>query len=134
MAAKTSSSQRKTIGRVMHEAKHGELKSGPAGKGGKVKSRKQAIAIALHEAGASKKDSSSERRRSYGKTKSKEARGRTAQQEKEGKSHVGARGRKESSPAMRRKSPSRGASSRSSDAKRTASRSKSTRSRSNKKS
>jgi hypothetical protein len=46
--------QRKTAGRVMHEFKHGELKSGPAGKGGKVKSRRQAIAIALHEAGASK--------------------------------------------------------------------------------
>jgi len=51
---KTSPSQRKTTGRVMHEFAHGELKSGPNGKGGKVKSRKQAIAIALHEAGASK--------------------------------------------------------------------------------
>ena len=28
--------QRKTTGRVMHEFTHGELKSGPAGKGGKV--------------------------------------------------------------------------------------------------
>ncbi len=34
---------------VMHEYKHGELKSG---KGGKVKSRKQAIAIGLSEARA----------------------------------------------------------------------------------
>jgi hypothetical protein len=34
----------------MHEFKHGELKSGPGGKGGKVKSRKQAIAIGLSEA------------------------------------------------------------------------------------
>ena len=50
MAAKTSSSQRRTVGRVMHEAKHGELKSGPGGKGGKVKSRKQAIAIGLSKA------------------------------------------------------------------------------------
>jgi Family of unknown function (DUF6496) len=50
----TSPSQRKTEGRVMHEFKHGELKSGPGGKGGKVKSRRQAIAIALKEAGASK--------------------------------------------------------------------------------
>jgi Family of unknown function (DUF6496) len=48
----TSPSQRKTEGRVMHEFKHGELKSGPGGKGGKVKSRRQAIAIALKEAGA----------------------------------------------------------------------------------
>jgi hypothetical protein len=35
---------------VMHEFKHGDLKSGKGGKGGKVKSRKQAIAIGLSEA------------------------------------------------------------------------------------
>src|SRR5262245_11962665 len=98
--ARTSPRQRKTTGRVMHEFKHGELKRGRGGKGGKVKSRKQAIAIALHEAGASKYDSKSERARSYAKTKRKEARGETAQQEKEGKSHVGARGKQESSRAM----------------------------------
>ena len=51
--ASTTPRQRRTTGRVMHEFKHGELKSGPAGKGGKVKSRRQAIAIALKEAGAS---------------------------------------------------------------------------------
>ena len=98
--AKTSPRQRKTAGRVMHEFKHGELKSGRAGKGGKVKSRRQAIAIALHEAGASKYDSKSERKRSFTKSKRKEAQGRTGQQEKEGRSHVGARGRPESSRAM----------------------------------
>ncbi len=91
----------------MHEAKHGELKSEPGGKGGKVKSRKQAIAIALHEAGESKYDTPSQRRRSAAKTRSKEAGGRTGQQEREDKSHVGARGAKESTPAMRRKAPSR---------------------------
>ena len=48
--AKSSPKQRKTAGRVMHEFKHGELKSGKSGKGGKVKSRKQAIAIGLSEA------------------------------------------------------------------------------------
>ena len=36
------------IGKVMHEYKHGELKSGSTGK--TVKSRKQAIAIGLSEA------------------------------------------------------------------------------------
>ena len=102
MPAKTTPSQRRTIGRVMHEAKHGELESGPGGKGGTVKSRKQAMAIALHEAGASKYDSPAERRRSLAKTKTKEAKGETAQQEIEGKSHVGARGRRESTPAMRK--------------------------------
>lgn len=35
---------------VMHEFKAGKLKSGPKGKGGKVTSRKQAIAIGLSEA------------------------------------------------------------------------------------
>jgi hypothetical protein len=35
------------VKKVMHEYKEGELKSG---KGGKVKSRKQAVAIALSEA------------------------------------------------------------------------------------
>ena len=38
------------IEKVMHEFKTGKLKSGKDGKGGKVKSRKQAIAIGLSEA------------------------------------------------------------------------------------
>ena len=44
-----SSRQKRIAGRVMHEFKHGELKSGRSGKGGLVKSRRQAIAIALEE-------------------------------------------------------------------------------------
>jgi hypothetical protein len=97
---RASPRQRKTTGRVMHEFKHGELKSGPRGRGGKVKSRRQAIAIALKEAGASKYESASENRRNFARTRRKEARGQTAQQEREGKSRVGARGRRESSRAM----------------------------------
>src|SRR5437762_3411483 len=97
---KTSPSQRKTMGRVMHEFKHGELKRSRGGKGGKVKSPRQAIATALHEAGATKYESPRENRRNLSRSKQKEARGETAQQEKEGKSHVGARGKRESSPAM----------------------------------
>lgn len=96
----TTPRQRKTLGRVMHEFEHGELKSGRGGKGGKVKSRRQAIAIALNEAGASKYESERENRKHLARTERKEARGETAQQEKEGKSHVGARGRRESSRAM----------------------------------
>jgi len=99
-SAKTTPRQRKTVGRVMHEYEHGELKSGPGGKAGPVKNRKQAIAIALHEAGASKFDSPQERQRSFERSKEKEAKGETYQQETEGKSHVGARGKRESSPAM----------------------------------
>jgi hypothetical protein len=84
----------------MHEFKHGELKSGPGGRGGKVKNRRQAIAIALKEAGASKYESEKENKRNLAKSERKEARGETYQQEKEGNSHVGASGRRESSRAM----------------------------------
>jgi hypothetical protein len=97
---KTTPRQRKTIGRVMHEYEHGELESGPGGRGGKVKSRKQAIAIALEEAGASKYESKAENQEHFARTRKKEAAGQTAQQEKEGRGHVGPRGRRESSPAM----------------------------------
>src|SRR4051794_38109041 len=105
--AKTSPRQRKTLGRVMHEYKHGELKRSRGGKGGKVKSRRQAIAIALHEAGASKYESKKENKRDFSRTKAKERHGETAQQEREGKSHVGARGRRESSRAMGGKNATR---------------------------
>ena len=98
--ARSTPSQRKTAGRVMHEFKHGELKSGPSGKGGKVKSRKQAIAIALNESGASKYESKKENKRNLARSKRKEASGETGQQEREGKSHVGARGKRESTRTM----------------------------------
>jgi len=98
--AKTSMSQRKTLGRVMHEYAHGELKSGRTGKAGKVKNRRQAIAIALKEAGASKYESKGENRRNLARSKRKEVAGRTYQQETEGKSRGGARGKRESSRAM----------------------------------
>ncbi|HVT52193.1 MAG TPA: DUF6496 domain-containing protein [Dongiaceae bacterium] len=97
---KSTPRQRKSIGRVMHEYEHGELKRGRRGKGGKVKNRRQAIAIALNEAGASKYNSARRNTRNLRRTEHKEARGRTAQQEREGKSHVGATGRRESSRAM----------------------------------
>ena len=48
--AKYSKKAQDKIEKVMHEFKTGELKSGKGGKGGKVKSRKQAIAIGLSEA------------------------------------------------------------------------------------
>lgn len=40
----------KSVKSAMHRRKRGILKSGPGGKGGTVKSRKQAIAIGLSEA------------------------------------------------------------------------------------
>ncbi len=113
--AKTSMSQRKTMGRVMHEYTHGELKSGPSGKAGKVKSRRQAIAIALKEAGASKYEGKTENKQNLRKSKRKEATGRTYQQETEGKGRVGARGKRESTRAMgghNAKAPTRRSASR----------------------
>lgn len=47
-----SRSASKDVERAMERRKKGTLKSGPGGKGGTVKSRKQAIAIGLSEARA----------------------------------------------------------------------------------
>jgi hypothetical protein len=95
-----SARQKRITGRVMHEFKHGELKSGRGGKGGPVKSRRQAIAIALEEAGASKYESDRRNRRNLDRTEQKEAEGKTGQQEREGKAHIGAEGKRESTRAM----------------------------------
>lgn len=57
MAARKKSSKRrygkaasKSVKSALRRRKKGTLRSGPGGKGGKVKSRKQAIAIGLSEA------------------------------------------------------------------------------------
>lgn len=47
---KYGKSARKSVKSAMHRKKKGTLRSGKGGKGGKVKSRKQAIAIGLSEA------------------------------------------------------------------------------------
>ena len=77
-----SKTQKETVGRVMHEFKHGELKSGS---GKKVKNPRQAVAIALSEAGASNQQSPAENKRRLRRTKEKERRGETAQAETEGR-------------------------------------------------
>jgi hypothetical protein len=63
----------KKVKSAMHRRKKGTLKSGPGGNGGKVKSRKQAIAIGLSEARASgakvPKKKKSSRKKSSGKKK-----------------------------------------------------------------
>jgi hypothetical protein len=51
--AKYGRAASKTVKSAMRRRKHGTLRSGKGGKGGVVKSRKQAIAIGLSEARAS---------------------------------------------------------------------------------
>jgi hypothetical protein len=48
--AKYSKKSQEKIEKVMHEFKEGTLKSGKKGRGGKVKNRKQAVAIGISEA------------------------------------------------------------------------------------
>lgn len=48
--ARYGKSAQKTVKSAMHRRKKGTLRSGKGGKGGRVKSRKQAIAIGLSEA------------------------------------------------------------------------------------
>jgi len=52
MARKYSKSASRDVESAMKKRKKGTLRSGKGGKGGKVKSRKQAIAIGLSEARA----------------------------------------------------------------------------------
>jgi hypothetical protein len=81
MASHQSKAQKDTVGRVMHEFKHGELERG---RGGKVKNPKQAIAIALSEAGASNQQSPKQNKDKLRQTKSKERHGQTAQAQEGG--------------------------------------------------
>ena len=48
--AKYGKAASKSVKQAMHKEKRGKLRSGKGGKGGVVKSRKQAIAIGLSEA------------------------------------------------------------------------------------
>lgn len=80
--APQSNEQKATVERVMHEYKHGEPERG---QGGKVKSPQQAIAIALHEAGASSYESPQENRENLRRTKANERRGETGEARAEGR-------------------------------------------------
>ena len=79
--AKQSKDQKETVERVMHEYKHGELETSS---GRKVKSRKQAVAIGLSEAGASNQQSPKENEKRGRETKQRERTGETAKQRQEG--------------------------------------------------
>ncbi|MDB5570211.1 MAG: hypothetical protein JWN93_1394 [Hyphomicrobiales bacterium] len=74
-----SKGQKKTVGRVMHEFKRGELDSGS---GRKVRNPKQAIAIALSEAGASRSRSGAQNAQSRRRAKANERGGQTGKARK----------------------------------------------------
>ncbi|WP_230534076.1 DUF6496 domain-containing protein [Microvirga roseola] len=83
MARHQTKAQKETVERVMHEYKHGKLRI--RGNGPKVQNPKQAIAIALHEAGASNQESPQANRENLRRTKARERRGKTAESRAEGK-------------------------------------------------
>ncbi len=89
---KETKPQKETVERVMHEFKHGELRSGTSGE--KVTNPKQAVAIALSEAGASNQQSPKENEAHLRRTKAKERRGETAEAQAEGKGAKGSRSRR----------------------------------------
>lgn len=83
MAARQSDAQKKTVARVMHEFKHGELRQND---GSVVTDPKQAIAVALSEAGASDRVDERANSRNLRRTKGQERRGVTARDLHEGTS------------------------------------------------
>ena len=109
--------QRETVERVMHEFKHGELKTARGTR--KVKNPKQAIAIALHEAGASKYESPAENKRNLRRTKEKERRGETYRDEAEGKK---SRSKSAASGTSTRKTSTKKTATRKAPARKTAAR------------
>ena len=68
MARRYSKSASKDVEREMRAFKKGKLKSGKGGRGGKVKNRKQAIAIGLSEA---RKEGKKVPKRAVGRRKKK---------------------------------------------------------------
>ena len=82
--ARQGRAQKETVGRVMHEFKHHELKS----RGRTVRNPKQAIAIGLSEAGATNKKSPKQNQRTLARTKRRERKGETAAAEERGPSRA----------------------------------------------
>ena len=100
MAAKKSGRRRygkaagKSVESAMRKRKRGTLKSGKGGKGGKVKSRKQAIAIGLSEArekGAKVPRKSSAKKAGRKSSSRKSSSGRKSRSSRKSSSRKGAR-------------------------------------------
>ena len=82
MAPRRSEPQKETVERVMHEFKHGELRSGTSGQKSKIESRRWR---SLSEAGESNQQTPKENEEHLRHTKAKERRGETAKDQAEGK-------------------------------------------------
>jgi Family of unknown function (DUF6496) len=80
VASHQSKAQKETVQRVMHEFKHGELETSS---GQKVTDPKQAIAIGLREAGASKYEGKKINRANLQRTKARERRSATGKDRSE---------------------------------------------------
>jgi hypothetical protein len=103
-----SPKQRAIVGRVMHEFKHGGLASSS---GRKVKNPRQAVAIALHEAGASRDETPAGNRRNLARTKAKERQAGASREGRGGKAASGQpsrAGREESRAALYGEATKRG--------------------------
>ena len=81
----------KSVGSAMRRRKKGTLKSGRGGKGGTVKSRKQAIAIGLSE--AREKGAKVPRKSSSRKSSSRKTGGKRSSSKKKGSSRKSSRKR-----------------------------------------
>ena len=77
---KKADEQKDVVERVMHEFKHGDLET----HGRAVKDRKQAIAIALREAGASKHETPKKNRENLKRTQEREGQERKGERERAG--------------------------------------------------
>jgi hypothetical protein len=103
MATHQSKAQKETVSRVMHEFKHGELESSS---GRKVRNPKQAIAIGLREAGASKYESKKKNRENLKRTKTRERR-RTTEKDRSERADDGQTRAEPYAEAKRRDIPGR---------------------------
>ena len=81
MASRQAPAQKRTVARVMHEFKHGELRRND---GAPVEDPRQAIAVALSEAGASDRVEPEVNRRNRRRTQRKEQLGLTPRAVHEG--------------------------------------------------
>lgn len=77
--------QKETVERVMHEWKHGELKGRD---GAPIRDRKQAVAVALSEAGDSNRVSADRNRHNLARAKSNERKGEIGEQAREGRDAI----------------------------------------------